>query len=58
MKKQICTNCVLDTSFTNIKFNNEGICNYCIQYKNSIHQKFQKKNLDTLYKITDKIKKS
>lgn len=30
---QICTNCVMDTTDSEIKFNSEGICNHCIDFK-------------------------
>ncbi len=29
---QICSRCVMDTTDTNISFNQEGICNHCIEY--------------------------
>jgi N-acetyl sugar amidotransferase len=59
MIKKICTNCVLDTSFHNIKFDAKGICNYCSTYKNNIHGKLSKsKKQNILDKITNKIKKS
>jgi tRNA(Ile)-lysidine synthase TilS/MesJ len=27
-----CTKCILPENFPNIKFNNEGICNYCLTH--------------------------
>ncbi len=30
---QICTNCVMDTTDAEIKFNAEGICNHCIDFE-------------------------
>lgn len=32
-KYQICTNCVMDTSDPDISFNENGVCNYCLSYK-------------------------
>lgn len=32
--RQICNQCILPESFPGIKFNQEGICNYCYDYKN------------------------
>jgi len=37
MKKrtyQICQNCVMDTSDVKITFNNDGVCDHCITFKN------------------------
>lgn len=31
MTKQICTRCIYDASVPNIKFNSDGVCNYCTQ---------------------------
>ncbi|RNF48800.1 N-acetyl sugar amidotransferase [Marinomonas hwangdonensis] len=31
MTYQICTRCIYDTEVPNIFFNNQGICNYCVQ---------------------------
>ncbi len=33
MEYQICTKCVMDTSDPNIKFNQEGVCNHCIEFE-------------------------
>ncbi len=29
----VCTNCVLPATFPGIRFNNEGICNFCLDFK-------------------------
>ena len=29
---QICTKCVMDTTDIQIKFNNDGVCNHCLEY--------------------------
>lgn len=33
---QICTNCVMDTSDTRIKFNDEGICDHCLDFNENV----------------------
>jgi N-acetyl sugar amidotransferase len=35
-KYQICTNCIMDTTDSNIIFDNNGICDHCNTFKNSI----------------------
>ena len=53
---QICKKCVMDTSAKNIKFNDDGICNYCSEFENKLNlQNLFKKNIETLLK---KIKKN
>ena len=31
MTYQICTRCIYDTEVPNISFNDQGVCNYCVQ---------------------------
>ena len=31
MDVQICTKCIFDSSLSGITFNENGVCNYCIQ---------------------------
>lgn len=56
---QICTNCVMDTSDPNIKFDEQGVCERCNTYYNSIlpdwnHGKGHEKELnDLLHKIKE-----
>jgi tRNA(Ile)-lysidine synthase TilS/MesJ len=50
---QICTSCVLPSSFPGIKFNDQGICNYCQSYQghDRLHQSklsYRQKFLDLL----------
>ena len=47
-----CISCVMDESSPDIKFNINGVCNYCIAYKNKIsgEEDFEK-NLKILKKI-------
>lgn len=33
---QICTRCVMDTTDTKIKFNEEGVCDHCLTFDNDI----------------------
>ncbi len=33
---KICTNCIMDTSDPNITFDENGECDYCQNYKNTI----------------------
>ncbi|MES2778075.1 MAG: N-acetyl sugar amidotransferase [Bacteroidota bacterium] len=35
---QVCTNCVLDTSEPTISFDEQGVCNFCRQYKTKDEQ--------------------
>lgn len=52
-----CTSCVMDESSPDIKFNTDGVCNYCTAYRNKIsgEEDFEK-NLKILEKIAVKIK--
>ena len=43
MKYNICNRCIMDTSAEGIFFNDDGICNYCIDFKNKIKKEFNKK---------------
>jgi N-acetyl sugar amidotransferase len=36
MENKICSNCAMDTTDPNIIFDNEGVCDYCLNYKNNI----------------------
>jgi len=36
MEYQICTRCIMDTSDPYIKFDEQGICNHCRTYEQSI----------------------
>jgi len=60
-KEQICTRCVMDTSAEGITFNNDGVCNYCLDFeKELINTKKDVKDIDKLIneiKINGKGKK-
>ena len=32
-ENQICVNCVMDTSDSDISFDSEGVCNHCLKRK-------------------------
>ena len=55
---KICKNCVMDQSDPNITFNNEGVCDQCLNYKSKV-QNFIKDAQEnhTLHHIAKKIKK-
>ena len=56
---KICSKCVMDISDKNIKFNKDGICDHCLNYKYRILPKWksQTKNSNNIKKLSDKIKK-
>ena len=35
-KHQVCTNCVMDTTDSKIKFDEEGVCDHCNDYYQNI----------------------
>jgi len=54
---QVCTNCVLDTSDPHISFDENGVCDLCNDYKNTVEPNLDYKKLkDELYRTVDKIK--
>ena len=55
----ICSKCVMDTSDPNIKFNDHGICDHCINFDNNIHDKWKENIKDSkeLSLLAKKIKK-
>ena len=58
-KYQICTNCVMDTSDPQITFDNNGVCDFCQNYRDIIspNWKFGVDKTDELLKIAETIKK-
>lgn len=56
---QICTNCVMDTSDPNIRFDENGVCDRCLQYYKQILPSWNggKGHNDELNKLVEKIKK-
>lgn len=58
-KYQICTNCVMDTTDPEIKFDSNGRCDYCDNYYNKILPSWNPEGkAEQLNKIVKKIKKS
>lgn len=57
---QICTRCVMDTSDENIKFNENGVCDHCLDYDTYVKPNWHldKKGNDELLRIISKIKAS
>lgn len=41
-KSQICTRCILDTSTKHIHFNEQGVCNFCLDYDKAAAQSVNK----------------
>lgn len=56
---RICTNCIMDTSDPQIKFDENGKCEYCNNYDSTIVPYWHpdKASYEELMKIADKIKK-
>ena len=44
-KYQICSRCVMDTTDKSIIFDENGICDHCLNFKNKIEKKIGKKLL-------------
>ncbi len=59
-KYRICSNCVMDTSDLNIKFDENGVCERCNQYYSQILPNWNKgeNKTEELKAIVEKIKKS
>ena len=57
---QICKRCVMDTSDSNITFNLNGICDYCMNFDKKLSKYFLDKNFNSakLQKKVNKIKLS
>lgn len=57
---QVCTNCVMDTTDVNIVFDANGVCNYCLNYKENIASiKLSKEDKKAkLKQVTNELKKS
>ncbi len=56
---QICENCVMDTSDSNIIFDKNGVCDYCLNYRNNIlpNWKTGTEGNKIIFKEIEKIKK-
>ena len=47
----------MDTSDQNIKFNKQGVCDYCLNYQRNLHKIISETNEDENYKIEQVAKK-
>lgn len=58
MNYQICSNCVMDTSDSRIKFDPNGVCDHCNDFKNNIkpHWHTDEIGRNQLQRIVEKIK--
>ncbi len=56
---QICTQCVMDTTDSNIMFDEEGVCDHCRNFEKNIkpYWKANENRFDELEKIAKKIRK-
>jgi len=57
---QVCTNCVMDTSDGNIRFDDRGVCDHCNTFYNEILPNWHtdERGNQALQNIVDKIKKA
>lgn len=62
MKKefQVCKLCVMDTTDPNIKFDDQGVCNHCVEFSQNVASRVfsGEEGRGMLLKIIDKIKRS
>ena len=56
---QICNSCIMDTSDPNIHFDEQGVCDYCNNFKNTIKPSWHtdEKGTEELRQLATKIKK-
>ena len=59
-KYEVCSNCVMDTTDTNLKLDEHGVCERCNEYKNNIlpEWNYGKGHEKELQKLISDIKKS
>ena len=48
-KYDVCKTCVMDTSDSKIKFDRNGECDYCKNFKKNIKKKFENFNVSKKY---------
>lgn len=46
---KICQRCVLPETFPNIRFNEKGVCNFCMEYKKSEPNFEKEKELEMIF---------
>ena len=54
---KICSNCIIDKSEQHIEFNTDGVCNYCINFKDEVKPNWNtgKKGMTVLTKLAKQI---
>lgn len=54
---KICSNCIMDTSDPHIKFNEMGVCNYCINFKTIVKPNWDvsEAGMETLQQLSESI---
>jgi asparagine synthetase B (glutamine-hydrolysing) len=59
-KYVVCKTCVMDTSDTNIKFDENGECDYCQNFNKNIKKSFENFNISKkkIFEIAENIKKN
>lgn len=59
-KYDVCKTCVMDTSDSKIKFDRNGECDYCKNFKKNIKKKFENFNVSKkkIFEIAENIKKN
>lgn len=59
-KKQICTNCVMDTTDSKIEFDSKGVCDHCNTFYNDVLPNWNtdKKGAQELDEIVEEIKRA
>jgi len=57
-KYQQCVNCIMDTSDSKIKFDHNGFCDYCFNYKVKIPNQLKESRELNLANLVEKIKSS
>lgn len=57
---QVCTRCVMDTTDSNITFNDEGVCDHCLTFDSKIKPNWHtgEQGSEALEKVVDNIKKA
>ena len=55
VKYRICKNCVMDTSAKEIRFNKDGICNFCDLFYKYVSPTIQQSQSDKNGKLLQKI---
>lgn len=59
MKKsyQVCVQCVMDTTDPDIKFNEQGVCNHCVEFQR-IKQKYDPSKLEEIIKKIKRVNRN